>query len=676
MIIKVALDRVEYYAASAAVSYANATVDRPQYIEVEARDTPKLIFFDREGSGNSFQTVPQTHLPSEQVLVGDGETEGGGINLTLQKDFETFKTDGPDIIDSDPVFDVDKVLDDSVNAVEAKVFVFTDFIDFDPSDADVDPDPVTMAEADTKAIDKVATDTVVATEVVVNDPDIVKTDSVAASDAVDDFDVNKTVADTATASEAVDRFDVTTEFDDTVTATEALAKDFTQVNTDDVTAVQSNVKTFASNVDFDLSDADVDPDPVTASDAIDDFDVSKGLGDSINAIEASAKEVTLADIADNDATSVADSDTKDFTLGGISDSLTAVEGIKNNPDIVKTDAVTTSEAVNLFDIRPAYSDTATPTDAVDDFDISIVRTDSVSITDVNIKSFTQDVDFDTSDADADADPVTMSENSAATLNKNISTAASGTQTFVVTVVSSGGNKFAIDGVTNPTLELVSGVTYTFDVSDSSNSGHPLRFKDGSSSYTDGVTVSGTAGQSGATVTFAVPNDAPASTLVYYCTVHGNAMGNGISVPNSSTANQVLMVESTVFEFTNVYTDTATVTESLTTTLALGDLTFLYPDFVTVSDGYIGGFIKEPYSYTISSTEYFVPNTGVIGAAETLNTVIMAADRVTVPDESSSGLIVNFHYTDVDEDDRALGGYQFNQTPLNPGNSTVGQRAIL
>ena len=103
---------------------------------------------------------------------------------------------------------------------------------------------------------------------------------------------------------------------------------------------------------------------------------------------------------------------------------------------------------------------------------------------------------------------------------------------------------------------------------------------------------------------------------------------------------------------------------------------MYPDYVTVSDGYIGGFIQEHYSYTISNTEYFVPNTGVIGAAETLNTVIMAADRVTAPDESSSGLVVNFHYTDVDEDDRALGGHYFNQTPLNPGNSTVGQRAIL
>lgn len=591
MTIKIALDRVDYYAAAASVSYTSATAGRVQYIAVEARDTPRLIFFDREGSGNSFETVPQTFLPSENVIVGDGDDGlADSLFLTLTKTFDTEKTDEALPTDSDPVFDVDKVLTDSVNAVEAKVFVFTDFIDFDPSDADVDPDPVTVAETDTKAIDKVAADTATATEAISNQPDIPKTDAATATDAVDNFSVSKAVTDTATASEAIDRFDVTTEFGDTVTATEALTKNFTQVSTDDVTAVQSNVKTFTSNVDFDLSDADVDPDPVTASDAIDDFDVNKGLTDTATATESDAKNFTHGGLTDT--ATATESDAKNFTHGGFTDALTAVEGIKLEPTV------------------------------------------------------------------------------------NISTASSGSQTFVVTVVSSGGNKFAIDGVTNPVLELFSGITYTFDVSDSSNSGHPLRFKDGSSSYTDGVTTSGTAGQSNATVTFAVPNDAPTSTLLYYCTVHGNAMGNSISVPNSITANQVLVVESAVFDARPVFSDTATATESIHASLAIGNLTFMYPDFVTVSDGYIGGFIKEPYSYTISNTEYFVPNTGVIGAAETLNTVIMAADRVTAPDESSSGLVVNFHYTDVDEDDRALGGYQFNQTPLNPGNSTVGQRAIL
>ena len=51
-----------------------------------------------------------------------------------------------------------------------------------------------------------------------------------------------------------------------------------------------------------------------------------------------------------------------------------------------------------------------------------------------------------------------------------------TRTFTVTVVSTGsGNKYFIDGVQTPTLELVEGATFRFDQSDSSNNTHPLRF---------------------------------------------------------------------------------------------------------------------------------------------------------------------------------------------------------
>ena len=113
------------------------------------------------------------------------------------------------------------------------------------------------------------------------------------------------------------------------------------------------------------------------------------------------------------------------------------------------------------------------------------------------------------------------------MGNTILTVAS-TTAFVVTVVNSGGNKFAINGVVAPTLQLVRGTTYTFDLSDSSVSGHPLAFKSGSYSYTSGVTSSGTPGSSGASVTFAVPSNAPSIGLRYYCTVHGNGMGNTIT----------------------------------------------------------------------------------------------------------------------------------------------------
>ncbi len=105
-----------------------------------------------------------------------------------------------------------------------------------------------------------------------------------------------------------------------------------------------------------------------------------------------------------------------------------------------------------------------------------------------------------------------------------------TQTYTVTVASvGGGNRFILDGSNYPAITLKRGYTYVFDQSDGSNSGHPLAFKNASdASYTSGVTSTGTVGNAGAKTTFVVPSDAPAS-LKYYCTVHGNGMGNNITV---------------------------------------------------------------------------------------------------------------------------------------------------
>jgi len=133
---------------------------------------------------------------------------------------------------------------------------------------------------------------------------------------------------------------------------------------------------------------------------------------------------------------------------------------------------------------------------------------------------------------------------------------------VVTVVNSGGNKYAIDGVTTPTITLLRGVTYVFDMSDSSNAGHPLAFKNSGSSYTTGVVTSGTAGQSGATVKFTVAANAPLTGLTYYCTAHGDGMGaslttsdpkNGALVWDSVEARPMVYINS---EFKNIQLNTA------------------------------------------------------------------------------------------------------------------------
>jgi hypothetical protein len=95
----------------------------------------------------------------------------------------------------------------------------------------------------------------------------------------------------------------------------------------------------------------------------------------------------------------------------------------------------------------------------------------------------------------------------------------------VTVVNDGGNKYAFNGVTAPTLSLNRGERYRFDLSNASNDGHPFAFRLlDDTSYAVGVTTVGSAGNAGAYVDFDV-NFATSASLKYYCTSHGNGMGN-------------------------------------------------------------------------------------------------------------------------------------------------------
>jgi len=133
----------------------------------------------------------------------------------------------------------------------------------------------------------------------------------------------------------------------------------------------------------------------------------------------------------------------------------------------------------------------------------------------------------------------------------IGTILAGQTTYAITVV---GGVYYVDGVSKPTLNIIRGFTYIFNQADNSNNNHLIAFKDGSgNSYTTGVTVNGTAGQAGANVTFVVPANAP-SSLRYYCTVHGNGMGNTIAVGDDNigvVAGDISNVNSVAGAITNV-----------------------------------------------------------------------------------------------------------------------------
>jgi len=85
-------------------------------------------------------------------------------------------------------------------------------------------------------------------------------------------------------------------------------------------------------------------------------------------------------------------------------------------------------------------------------------------------------------------------------------------------------------IKRPRLKLERKKSYTFDVSNAALATHPFKFTadSGTSEYTTGVTLNGTQGQAGATITFAVDSTAPAN-MNYYCGTHGLGMGNHIVI---------------------------------------------------------------------------------------------------------------------------------------------------
>ena len=274
---------------------------------------------------------------------------------------------------------------------------------------------------------------------------------------------------------------------------------------------------------------------------------------------------TVAGISSN-VTTVAGNTTNVNTVAGNNSNITTVATNIANINTVATDiakVITVANDLNetVSEIETVASDLQEAQPEIDTVAGSIANVNTVGTGIANVNTVASSI----SNVNATAGAIT-NINTVGGIASDVTTVAgiagditslanSLEKTYVVTVANVGGtNVFVLDGTNNPTIEVIRGNKYIFDVSDSSVSGHPLAFKDGSgNSWTTGVTVTGTAGQSGAKVTFEVPSTAP-NSMRYYCTSHGNAMGNTITVSDSAintVASNIANVNSIASNLTNI-----------------------------------------------------------------------------------------------------------------------------
>ena len=85
---------------------------------------------------------------------------------------------------------------------------------------------------------------------------------------------------------------------------------------------------------------------------------------------------------------------------------------------------------------------------------------------------------------------------------------------------SGSNVYFLNGSQDTTINVTTGNKYRFDLSDSSNTNHPLRFSmtQNGGEYNSNVTVNGVAGTTGAYIEIEITPNTP-NQLYIYCTNH-------------------------------------------------------------------------------------------------------------------------------------------------------------
>ena len=221
------------------------------------------------------------------------------------------------------------------------------------------------------------------------------------------------------------------------------------------------------------------------------------------------------------------------------------------------------------------------------------------------------------------------------------------QTIVVKVVSKTaahpehGNGstsgYTIDGVEGAYLELTPGNTYKFDQSDSSNSGHPLRFYTDaakSTAYTTGVTTSGTAGNSGA-YTQIIPTISTPPVLFYQCSSH-SLMGSYVKFGTATAAgsnttytiNSVTSGNNAIIRLTGSDSSTDDVTIAAGSNISISET----GDTITIASTATGSVTEAFKTIAVAGQSSVVAD----GATDTLT--LAAGNNITLTTNASTDTI--------------------------------------
>ena len=196
---------------------------------------------------------------------------------------------------------------------------------------------------------------------------------------------------------------------DTLTTTDSPVMTVDIAKTDSVNVVDVPNKIINTNIDFDLSDPDVDPDPINVS----------------------------------------DSPVKNILPAGKTDSISVSDSPVKQPNKIPTDSVTIAESIGPFSVGKNLSDSVTATENVDSLVTGNIKVNSISVSDLPAMTVTPAGKTDSisvSDSPSlqankfPTDSVTAAEVfGPVTVGKNPSDAVSATESIATTLILGESN---------------------------------------------------------------------------------------------------------------------------------------------------------------------------------------------------------------------------------------------